>query len=92
MPDIEAFFASRGFRLQPTAEGPPSRSSDELRRMPSRLQAAYRDIEEHPPAIWMNLCRLDGTTVHPWYGAGESREQALRSAARRWRIEQEPAD
>jgi len=86
--EIEAFFEGRGFRLKVDTAAPPTPTAEEIRRMPSIVRKALRDRKRKPPSHWVHLCGLDGTIVARWYGSGDSPEDAIRSAAARWRVEQ----
>lgn len=61
-------------------------SNDELRRMSSEARRYWRRTDL--PTHWAALTKLDGSVIARWYGSGYDDEDATRSAARRYRIEQ----
>ena len=61
---------------------PPEKpSADEMRRLP---RVVRRAIEADASTHWADLGRL------PHYGSGGSHDEAVRSAAKRYRIEEAP--
>ena len=80
---IEAYFEAKGLALRVHTSPPTTPSDDEKRRMPREVRRAIeRDTSTH----WADL----GPLRH--YGSGNSPEEAIRGAARRYRIEQAPED
>lgn len=80
---IEKYFEAKGLRLHVHISPPDTPSQDEIRRMPGELMRAIgTDNSTH----WADLGPLRR------YGSGDSRNEAIRSAARRYRIEQAPQD
>jgi hypothetical protein len=80
MAEVNSLLSERGFRivLSPTDYSAEVRSSPWGKRAPSR--------NHH---VWVDLARLDGTTVMRGYGSGERLADAANSARRRWQTEQE---
>ena len=76
--EIVAYFAAQGLSPRVHTEAPPTLTSEERRRLP-------RGLRHGPPphAHWVDL-----SSAVCWYGGGDTKEDALRSAAQRWRIEQ----
>ena len=76
--EIVAYFAAQGLQPRLHAEAPPKPTRQERRKL-------LRELRDGPPpyAHWVAL-----GSVARWYGGGDTEEDALRSAARRWRIEQ----
>lgn len=85
LPDIEAFFASRKFRVVVHEEPPPEPTPDEWRRMSSASRRARRDFGA---PYWADLQRIETSKLVRWYGAGETPEAAIRSARKRYRVEE----
>jgi hypothetical protein len=54
--DITAFFARVGFRLEVHGEQPPAPTTAELSDMPSVVRRVRRDLIDHPPSSWVDLC------------------------------------
>ncbi len=80
---IEAYFEKHGLALRVHTSPPKPRSSDELRRLPREVRRAIKtDTSTH----WVALGRMRH------YGRGRSPDEAIRSAARRYRVEQAPED
>jgi hypothetical protein len=75
-------------RTEVHTEQPPTPTPDELRSMPSRARRVLRRQQQHPPKYWVDILRLDGAVAHRWYGLGTTSEDAIRSAAERWRVEE----
>ena len=80
---IEEYFEAKGLALRVHASPPTTPSDDEMRRMSRELRRA---IETDTSTHWADL----GPLRH--YGSGHSPDEAIRSAARRYRIEQAPED
>ncbi len=76
--EILQFFDQRGMPLEVTTT-PPSFSEAELLRMSSD---ARRSLRTHQPTHWASLGGIE------FYGSGDSEDAAIRSAAKRFRIEQ----
>jgi hypothetical protein len=82
--EIAEFFESHQLRvIVHTDAWVPS--ADERRRLPSSLR---RELRKDRPTHWAALTKPDGELVARWYGSGMGEEAAIRSAARRWRVEQ----
>lgn len=79
---IIGFFGELGYDVEVHAE-PPARPD------PRTVSRELRDVPSF--SHWCGLNR-GGQTVARWYGGGWSEEEAIRSARRRWRIEQEGAE
>ncbi len=79
---IKAYFESRGLPLTVHTSKPERPSNDEMRLHRSVRRAIQNDVSTH----WVDL----GRTSH--YGSGRSEDEAIRSAAKRYRVEQAPAD
>ena len=82
--DILDYFAGKGLPLTVHSSPPDPLSADRLRTLPRSVRRA---IESDESSHWADL----GTIAHH-YGAGRSEDDAIRSAARRYRIEQAPED
>lgn len=81
---IRAYFAAKGMKLTVHMSPPDRPSADLMRRLPRLVRRA---IETNTSTHW---AALDGISRH--YGGGSSDEDAIRNAARRYRIEQAPED
>ncbi len=81
---ILAYFEERGLALTVHTSPPLPPSPEEMRRLP---RVVRRAIEEDESTHWADLGAL---ARH--YGRGGTEEEAIRSAARRYRIEQAPED
>jgi len=77
---IRAFFEARGIQLVVHRKPRPRYSKQELRRLPRSVRRA---IEQDTSTHWVDL-----GTFWPYFGSGTSDEEAIRRAARRYRIEQ----
>ena len=84
LPEIEAFFNRLQFELITHEQGPPDPTPGDLRRM----SAVERRARRLHPRYWVDLKGTDTGRLVRWYGSGDSREAAMRSARARWRIEQ----
>lgn len=52
-----------------------------------------RSVLKQPhPTRWTDLVDAAGNVIAPWYGSGFTHDDAVRSAAKRWRIEQVGTD
>lgn len=80
---IEAYFEKHDLALRVHTSPPKPPSSGEKRRLPRLVRRA---IETDTSTHWAEL----GGVRH--YGKGHSPDEAIRSAARRYRIEQAPED
>lgn len=80
---IEGYFEEKRLALRVHTSPPKTPSDEETRRMP---RAVRRALETDTSTHWVDLGPLRR------YGSGHSREEAIRSAARRYRIEQAPED
>ena len=78
--DITRWFQDNGFTVSVHQDQPPSPEPGTLSR---GLLSKWPDESTH----WCEL-RSDEITVR-WYGSGASADDALRSARRRYRIEEE---
>ena len=80
---IEAYFDKQGLALQVHSFPPEPPSSSEKRRLPRLVRRA---VETDTSTHWADLDRMRH------YGKGHSPDEAIRSAAKRYRIEQAPDD
>ena len=83
---IEEFFAERGLLIFSHQVSPRRPDASSWRRLPREIRR--RLTSEPTPTDWVDLRAVGGETVHRWYGSGSSPNEALRSAARRYRVEQ----
>ena len=81
---ILAYFEAKGLTLTVHTSPPESLSAEELRRLPRSVRRA---IDSDASTHWADL---GGVARH--YGSGSNEEEAIRSAARRYRIEEAPED
>jgi hypothetical protein len=83
--EIAAFFATMDLHVVIHSDAPVY-TPEKLRRLPSKVRRELRKKDQ--PTHWAALAKPDGRIVARWYGSGTGDEDAIRSAARRWRIEQ----
>ena len=83
---IQDFFAAQGFRVVVHRQSPPEPTPDEVRRVSTVERRARRRFK---PAYWADLEQLVAASRVRWYGGGDNEEGAVRSARKRWRVEQE---
>jgi hypothetical protein len=83
--EIAAFFSSMDLRIVIHADA-PTYTPEELRELPSEVRRELRRKDQ--PTHWAALAKPDGRIVARWYGSGMGDDDAIRSAARRWRVEQ----
>ena len=83
--EIAAFFGTMDLRVVIHNDAPVY-TPVELRRLPSEIRRELRRKDR--PTHWAALAKPDGRIVARWYGSGMSDEDATRSAARRWRVEE----
>jgi len=83
--EINQFFGVMDIDIVVHGEA-PTRTPDEIRRLPSSIRRTLRSRDQ--PTHWAALTKPDGRSVARWYGSGHDEESAIRSAARRWRVEQ----
>ena len=81
---ILAYFDARGLPLVVHSSTPEQPTDEAWRRLPRTVRRA---IESDTSTHWVDL-----GDVARHYGRGTSEEEAIRSAARRYRIEQAPGD
>ena len=78
VPDIVAWFAERGLALELHQDAPP-------RPDPKTVPRSLRNRPE-----FSHWCGIGGGQQRArWYGGGWSADEAIRSARKRWRVEQE---
>lgn len=81
---ILAYFEARDLTLRVHTSPPARPSKEEARRLSREVRRALdTDASTH----WVDL-----GSVAPHYGRGRTAEEAIRSAARRYRVEQAPED
>lgn len=85
---IHEFFAELGFSLVVHRNSPPEPSEAEWRAMSREIRNARKALSV---THWADLRSLTSESVAPWYGGGNDEGEAIRSARRRWRIEEEGA-
>jgi hypothetical protein len=85
MEEIASYFSGHGLSVVVHDE-PPSMTDSERRQL--RSSTRRRLDREKQPTHWAALVRSDGESVARWYGSGDDEESAVRSAAKRWRIEE----
>jgi hypothetical protein len=83
--EISQFFGAMEIEIVVHGEA-PTRTPDEIRRLPSSIRKTLRSNDQ--PTHWAALTRPDGRNIARWYGSGLDEESAIRSAAKRWRVEQ----
>jgi hypothetical protein len=83
--EIASFFVAMHLRIVIHTYA-PSYTPEELRRLPSEVRRELRRKDR--PTHWAALAKPDGRIVARWYGSGDGDDDAIRSAARRWRVEQ----
>lgn len=81
---ILAYFETKGLPLTVHTSPPEQPPTEKLRRLPRPVRRA---IETDASTHWVAL-----GSVARHYGSGRSEEEAIRSAARRYRVEQAPED
>lgn len=81
---IKAYFAAKGVPLTVHTSPPEQPTDDVMRRLPRRVRRALATSDA---THWAALGQ-----VSRHYGRGRSEEDAIRSAARRYRVEQAPED
>ncbi len=81
---IRAYFETKGLPLTVHASPPKPPSGEQMRRLPRSVRRA---IETDTSTHWVALGR-----VARHYGSGRSEEEAIRSAAKRYRVEEAPED
>ncbi len=79
---IQAYFEAKGLPLTVHMSPPDRSSDDEMRRLPRSVRRA---VETDTSTHWVALGPM---ARH--YGSGCSEEEAIRSAAKRYRIEEAP--
>lgn len=82
--EILAYFEARDLTLTVHTSPPEPPSGERIRRLP---RAVRRALDTDQSTHWVDL----GSVAHH-YGRGLTEEDAIRSAARRYRIEQAPED
>ena len=81
---ILAYFETKGMILTVHTIPPEQPSEEKLRRLPRSVRRA---METDTSTHWAAL----GSIAHH-YGRGRTEEEAIRNAARRYRVEQAPDD
>ena len=82
--DILRYFAEQGLLVTVHTRPPDTPTPDRLRQAPRPVrQRMLSDTATHWAALG---------SVSDHYGSGSSVEEAIRSAARRYRVEQSPGD
>ena len=82
--DLLEYFATKGMPLAVHKAPPEPPTKKQLRKLPKSVRHA---IESDESTHWADLGH-----VARHYGSGRSEKDAIRSAARRYRIEQTPED
>lgn len=87
--EIESFFAEHGLTLSVHQEPLPPLTADQARGLSREVRVAHAEAERW--SHWVDLCSASSPDrpFHPRYGGGSSADEAIRSARRRWRIEQD---
>lgn len=88
--EIASYFAAEGLVLYVHANAPIASSRSEIRHAVSDSPGVLTTKQR--ATHWADLTKANGEVVARWYGSGFAHDDALRSAAQRWRVEQVGTD